>query len=61
MEKRAAYAEKHKNLTNLQVTAELSKKYQALPEKKKVRVSVLVDLSLLILSLICIFSKLLLF
>ena len=36
MEKRDTYATKHKNLSNLQVTAELSAKYRALPDKKKV-------------------------
>nr|CAB3267476.1 Nucleolar transcription factor 1 [Phallusia mammillata] len=37
MEKRDAFASKHKEMTNLEVTAELSKKYRALPAKKKER------------------------
>ncbi|XP_076810928.1 nucleolar transcription factor 1-like [Clavelina lepadiformis] len=35
MEKRDTFAEKHKDMTNLEVTAELSKRYRALAAKKK--------------------------
>jgi len=36
MEKRDTFAAQHKEMTNLEVTAELSKKYRNLPTKKKV-------------------------
>ena len=37
MEKRAKYAKLHPEMSNLDLTKILSKKYRELPEKKKVR------------------------